>query len=167
MSSKTDLLLAVRAGNLARVRQVLDQGVAIDDSDDEPGLLVGIACFLGHVPILRELALRGAMVDFPDNSAASSPLNMAIQGGSREAVRALIELGVELPEGLDCGLTPQEITLAQWVALRDGLSRDAVASQKHLETTDIYEIVMDGSHDYDCAFPESDGHSATGDGFGR
>lgn len=166
MSSKTELLLAVRSGNLARVRQVLDQGVAIDDSDDEPGLLVGMACFLGHVPIVRELALRGAVVDFPDNSVASSPLNMAIQGGHREAVRTLLELGVELPEGLDCGLTSQEITLAQWVALRDGLSRDVAAQQKQLETTDIYEIVMDCSHDYDTAFPESDRHPAAGNRFG-
>jgi ankyrin repeat protein len=157
MSSKTDLLLAVRAGNLTRVRQVLDQGVAIDDSDDEPGLLVGMACFLGHVPIVRELVSRGAVVDFPDNSVASSPLNMAIQGGNREAVRALLELGVELPEGLDCGLTPQEISLAQWVALRDGLSRDAVERQKQLEKTDIYEIVMDCDHSFDSDFPEPDG----------
>lgn len=157
MTNRTELLLAVRSGNLERVRQVLDQGVSVDDeTDSEPGLIVGMACFMGHLSIIRELFSRGAQVDFPDNSVPSSPLNMAIQGRNREAVRTLLELGVTLPEGMNCGLSPQEITLAQWIALRDGLSRDALEQEKHLAETEIYEIVMDGDRAIDTSVLESD-----------
>ena len=122
MSGQLKLIKAIRSGQLAEVNAVLDTGeaVEIDDGMGDPGLPLGIACFMGFVDIVRALAARGAKVNLPDNSIQTSPLNMAVRGGRTEVVRALIELGTELPDGFKVGLSDSEIFLAQLKAQRDG-----------------------------------------------
>lgn len=114
-----ELLKAIRAGRLQDVKAALDAGIAIDD-EGQPGFALGMACFLGHADIVRELALRGAQVNVADNTAVTAPLAMAVRGGRREVVRTLVELGAVVPAGMQTGLGEQELKAAQWVALRDG-----------------------------------------------
>lgn len=143
MANTSDLLLAIRTGRLDRVKTLLDAGVALDDSSEgEPGLALGMACFLGHAGIVGELVRYGAVANLPDNALPTSPLNMAVRGGHKEVVRTLLELGVELPPGMDCGLSEQEITHARWVAFRDGHAPES-AAQAQLETQ-VEEIVLSG-----------------------
>jgi ankyrin repeat protein len=143
MANTSDLLLAIRNGRLDRVKTLLDAGVAIDDpSEGEPGLALGMACFLGHVDIVSELVRRGAIANLPDNALPTSPLNMAVRGKHKEVVRTLLELGVQLPPGMACGLTEQEITHAQWLAFRDGRAPES-AAKADLETQ-VEEIVLSG-----------------------
>jgi len=122
MTSPLDLIKAIRSGRLVDVRAVLDAGVPVELSDGpgDPGLPMGIACFMGFADIVRELAARGANVNLPDNSLPTSPLSMAIRGSRTEVVRTLVELGAIVPVGMKCGLTDQEIILAQWKAQRSG-----------------------------------------------
>ena len=122
MSSPLDLVKAVRSGRLADVKAVLDAGAApeLADGHGDPGLPMGIACFMGFVDIVRELAERGARVNLPDNNLPTSPLNMAIRGRRTEVVRLLVELGAVVPKEMACGLTEQELILAQWKAQRAG-----------------------------------------------
>lgn len=122
MTSQLMLIKAIRGGRLAEVQSALDAGapVTLDDGQGDPGLPMGIACFMGFVDIVRELARRGASVNAADNKAPTSPISMAIRGGRVEVVRTLIELGAVVPDGMQTGLTEQEILLAQWKALRDG-----------------------------------------------
>lgn len=122
MSSQMLLLKAIRAGNLGEVRAALDAGAPAEQAEDQgdPGLPMGMACFMGHVDIVRELFQRGARVNLPDNSAPTSPLAMALRGKRSEVVRTLLELGVDLPPGTETGLTDNEILIAQWKAQRDG-----------------------------------------------
>jgi hypothetical protein len=122
MSSQLVLIKAIRSGKLAEVQAALDAGAEVElaDGQGDPGLPMGIACFMGYADIVRELARRGAAVNRPDNNLPTSPLSMALRGGRTEVVRTLIELGAELPDGMKCGLSEQEIQLAQWKALRDG-----------------------------------------------
>lgn len=119
MSSQMVLIKAIRSGQLAEVRAALDAGAAVElaDGQGDPGLPMGIACFMGLVDIVRELAGRGAAVNLPDNRLPISPLSMAVRGGRSDVVRALIELGAELPAGFNCGLSEPEIQLAQLKAL--------------------------------------------------
>lgn len=124
MANQLDLLHAVRAGRLHDVRAALDAGVSLDD-EGEPGLIMGLACFFGHLAVIRELVARGAPVDLVDNRLPTSPLSMAIRGGRKEVVRLLIELGASVPEGMATGLAEQEITLARWIACRDGYAGTA------------------------------------------
>lgn len=122
MSSQMVLIKAIRSGQLAEVRAALDAGAAVElaDGQGDPGLPMGIACFMGFVDIVRELVGRGAAVNLPDNRLPTSPLSMAVRGGRSEVVRALIELGAELPDGVNCGLSEPEIQLAQLKALGNG-----------------------------------------------
>lgn len=161
MTGNTELLLAIRAGRLSRVVRLLDQGVPLDDPDDgEPGFLLGMACFLGHVDIVRELARRGAVVNLPDNGAPTSPLSMAVRGGHKEVVRALVELGVEPPAGMACGLSEHEVTLAKWIAFRDGrLAESAPPPEVHA----VEEIDLQGCSGTDTMVLESEALRLLGD----
>lgn len=139
MTSPVDLIKAVRSGKLADVRAVLDAGVPVEltDGPGDPGLPMGIACFMGFVDIVRELAGRGAKVNVADNSQPTSPLSMAIRGSRTEVVRALIELGAAVPAGMKCGLSEQEIILAQWKAQRAGLLAPRQDAADHADVEEI------------------------------
>ncbi|MDD2884802.1 MAG: ankyrin repeat domain-containing protein [Dechloromonas sp.] len=141
MSSQLILLQAIRAGRLADVRAALDTGIPVelDDGQGDPGLPMGIACFMGHIDIVRELAARGASVNLDDNRLPTSPLSMALRGKRTEVIRTLLELGAELPENTDCGLSEQEVILAQWQAQRAGLRR---AHHAAVNPADVEEIIM-------------------------
>ena len=134
MSDPLKLIKAIRSGKLAEVRAVLDAGTAVelDDGTGDPGLPMGVACFMGFVDIVRELANRGAKVNLPDNAIQTSPLNMALRGSKTEVVRALIELGMELPDGIKTGLSEHDVLLAQLKAQRAGK-----ATQKTLEALGV------------------------------
>ncbi len=115
MSDPIDLIKAIRTGRLSEVLAALDAGAQVElcDGQGDPGLPLAIACFLGHVDIVRELIIRGAKVNFTDNSEPTSPLSMAFRGGRKEVIRALIELGAEVPAGMQTGLTEPEMMVAR------------------------------------------------------
>ncbi len=116
VSTALDLLKAIRSGRLQEVRDVLDAGTPaeLDDGRGDPGLPLGVACFMGFVDIVRELVSRGAKVNLADNSQPTSPLSMAVRGHRNEVVKVLIEFGAVIPSGMRTGLTDQEIMLARW-----------------------------------------------------
>lgn len=149
MSSQEILIKAIRSGRLSEVRAALDAGAPLEASEaGEAGLPMGMACFLGHVDIVRELVRRGAPADLPDNSRPTSPLSMAVRGRRSEVVRLLLELGARPPAGMQTGLSGHDIKLAQWKALRDACDGAAEAT--------IEEIVMVGRADTDTQILEAD-----------
>lgn len=124
MSPPVDLIKAIRTGLLSEVIAALDAGaqVELNDGHGDPGLPLAMACFMGHAEIVRELAIRGAKVNFADNTLPTSPLAMAIRGGKTEVIKVLIELGAEIPPGTKTGLNDQELMLARWKAQHFGAS---------------------------------------------
>ena len=118
MSSQDALIKAVRSGHLVEVLAALDAGapVEINDGQGVPGLPLGIACFMGFPDIVRELVRRGAQVNIADNREPVSPLSMAIRGGKTEVVKLLIELGAEVPAGMQTGLSDQDLAQAKYMA---------------------------------------------------
>lgn len=143
MASVEDLMKAVRSGSLSAVRAALDAGAPVELSDGPgvPGLPLGIACFMGHAKIVRELLERGARVNLPDNRVPVSPLAMAMRGGHTEVVRLLIELGANVPPDMQTGLSTQEVIAAQWQAYRAG-KRNAPPFGASGEVQEVEEIVM-------------------------
>ena len=127
MSTQLLLIKAIRSGRLADVQAALEAGapVELDDGQGDPGLPMGVACFMGFVDIVRELVKRGAKVNLADNRLPTSPLSMAMRGGRTEVFRTLVELGAQVPEGVTGGLTEYEVMLAQWKAQRDGFGAPA------------------------------------------
>ncbi len=116
MNPAIDLLRAIRTGRLHEVRAVLDAGAPVEllDGRGDPGLPLGVACFMGYADIVRELVRRGAKVNTADNTQPTSPLSMAIRGNRTEVVKTLIELGAEVPPNMETGLTKQEMMIARW-----------------------------------------------------
>lgn len=123
-----ELIAAIRAGNLAAVQAALAAGADCDGADDHgvPGLPLRIACFNGQLDIVRELASKGASVT-PDhaNPLADNLVSLAVRGGQKDTVRLLIELGAEVPAGLQTGLSLLELLAAQGVANRSGRDKKA------------------------------------------
>jgi len=116
VSAGIELLRAIRSGRLGDVRRVLDAGapVELDDGRGDPGLPLGVACFMGYVDIVRELVGRGARVNVGNNAQPTSPLSMAIRGNRTDVVKALIELGAVVPPGMKTGLSEQDLMIARW-----------------------------------------------------
>ncbi|KAB2922649.1 MAG: ankyrin repeat domain-containing protein [Dechloromonas sp.] len=152
MSESLDLIKAIRSGQLDAVRSVLDAGVPVElaDGQGDPGLPMGIACFMGFVDIVRELAARGGRVNLADNSLPTSPLSMALRGRRTEVVRTLIELGADIPAGTVTGLSDQEVLVAQWKACR--ASEEKAAGGQPL----VEEIDMVGCFGTDTQVLEAD-----------
>lgn len=141
MSTIADLIKAIRTGKLSEVIAALDAGAEVElhDGPGDPGLPLAIACFMGHPEIVRELGIRGAKINFPDNREPKSPLSMAIRGGKTEVVKVLIELGAEVPPDVQTGLTEQELMLAKWKAQHFGASTSG-ANQAGSDFPDVEEI---------------------------
>lgn len=157
MASVEDLIHAVRSGKLANVRAALAAGapVELDDGGGAPGLPLGIACFMGHVDIVRELVEHGAQVNLADNWEPISPLSMATRGHRTEVIRTLIELGAEVPAGMETGLSPEELAAAQWHAYRIG-RRSAPPVDASGEIPEVEEIVMSKPFGVDTSVLEAD-----------
>ena len=155
MANQQILLNAVRSGQLQAVRAALDAGANVDD-EGEPGLLMGMACFFGHVPVVRELVVRGAKVNVGDNTLPTSPLQMALKGGKKEVVRLLSELGVVLPQGVQTGLTDQEVTVAQWIAFRDGFAQGDAADAADSGVGEVEEIQLSRPSHFDTQLLEAE-----------
>jgi hypothetical protein len=153
MNPILDLLKAIRAGNLTEVRLALDAGAQLE-SPDEPGLAIGMACFYGHLDIVRELVARGAAVNFPDNRMPDSPLSMAVRGCHLEVVRSLIELGAVVPAGMETGLSARELTVAQWMSVRHDRPGSAVDTFPHGAFVEEIEMTCPGF--FDTSVLESD-----------
>lgn len=156
MTTQQDLLKAIRAGRLKYVIRALDAGASPDDAEGgEPGLPLGVACFLGHADIVEALVRRGAAVNLSDNRLPTSPLSMAVRGKHNEVVRTLIQLGARVPDGMETGLDEREVMLAKWIAFRDGYGEKSEADS-HPEAPEFEEIVLQGHSDTDTQALEAE-----------
>jgi ankyrin repeat protein len=156
VSQPVDLIKAIRTGLLSEVIAALDGGAQVElhDGQGDPGLPLAMACFMGHAEIVRELAIRGAKVNFANNMEPTSPLSMALRGGKTEVIKVLVEFGTEIPAGVKTGLTDQELMLARWKAQHFGASQAANNSGSELPV--IEEIQMVGCYGTDTGVLEAD-----------
>ncbi len=147
--SPPDLIKAIRSGALSEVIAALDNGapVEMNDGRGNPGLPLAMACFFGHPEIVRELILRGAKANFPDNRDPTSPLSMAIRAG-KPARMAMIELGAELLPGMETTLSSDDIQQALLKAQQFGF-RSASNVTVNTSFPDIEEIQITGCYGTD------------------
>lgn len=93
---------AVEKGNLKAAMIALDHGGDIEETDihGDPGLPLRIACFKGHIDIVRELIRRGADIHAPNAQGKGGPIRMALRGEHRTIVALLLAHGAEMPDTL-------------------------------------------------------------------
>lgn len=158
MNAAIDLIKAIRTGRLQEVRALLDAGASaeIHDGRGDPGLPLGVACFMGHVEIVRELISRGAKVNAPDNAQPTSPLSMAIRGSRTDVVKALVEMGAEVPPGMKTGLTDQEMMIARWRGRHFGANTAKADHPPGQEQPMFEEIEMIRCYGTDTAVLDAD-----------
>jgi ankyrin repeat protein len=89
-SREDDLLQAVRAGDVAAVKALLDQGVPVDTKFRYDRTPLSFAADRGNVEMVKLLLDRGASVDAEDTFYHSTPLGSAAYKGHAEVVRLLL-----------------------------------------------------------------------------
>lgn len=77
---------AVEKGNLKAAMIALDHGADIEEADihGDPGLPLRVACFRGHIDLVRELIRRGADIHAPNAQGRGGPIRMALRGEHRK-----------------------------------------------------------------------------------
>lgn len=105
--SPSQLIAAIRSGNLPAVSNALDDGANIEETDmhGQPGLPLRTACFSGNLEIVGELICRGANVNAPGSDGPGMPLRLARRAGHPEVIALLIKHGAEVPP--DVPVDPQ------------------------------------------------------------
>jgi ankyrin repeat protein/tetratricopeptide (TPR) repeat protein len=97
---------AVVAGNLERVRSLLETNPSWKDSSDlEGNALVAVAAEKGHAAVLELLLAQGARVN-ATNKTGHSALHAVALTGQREAAALLLEKGADLRARCVRGMTP-------------------------------------------------------------
>jgi hypothetical protein len=129
---------AVRKGDVAAVKTVLDQGVEVDARFRYDRTALSFAADRGHLEIVRMLLERGADVNAKDTFYNATAMVWALDKGHTEIVRALLEKGATGGEGaLQAGIeqdssalvalaidkvrpTPDELSVALASAEKEG-----------------------------------------------
>jgi ankyrin repeat protein len=99
-----DLLRAVDQGDLAKVKDLLENGADINAQSTQ-GTPLSLASFNGQIEIVKFLIEKGADVDVKDN-AGWSPLIWASATNHAEIAKLLIDKGAQINEKNNQGQTP-------------------------------------------------------------
>jgi len=89
------LLAATRKGDLALVKQLLDEGANVNARTRYDSTPLFFACDRGHIEIARLLIERGADLNVKDNFYSATALGWAMSKKHDDIVALLIEKGVD------------------------------------------------------------------------
>jgi hypothetical protein len=140
-----DLWEAVRHGDAATVKSLLDRGADVNARGRYQMTPLFKAAERGDAEIIRLLLERGADVTVKDTFYGATPLTWALDKSHVEAVRALIERGVPgvesvLAQGAEAG----NVELVKIALAKGGLSAEALTNalgaaidEKHPEVADL------------------------------
>jgi len=92
---KEELFAAVRQGDAAAVKALLDKGVDVNTKFRYDATALSYASDRGHLEVVKLLIERKADVNVKDTFYGATPLIWAAQKGHAEIVRALLERGAE------------------------------------------------------------------------
>jgi hypothetical protein len=84
---------AAGAGDVAKVKELLDAGVDVNAANTYGGTALAFACDRGQTEVVNLLLERGADVNAKDRFYGASPLSWAVERGHVEIVRALLAKG--------------------------------------------------------------------------
>jgi hypothetical protein len=85
------LLDAARAGDVGKVRAVLDAGASVNAANRYGVTALGFAAERGHFDVVRLLVERGADVNVVDSFYGSRPVDFALRGGHLDIAVFLLE----------------------------------------------------------------------------
>lgn len=99
VTQTSELMNAVRAGNLDGVLLAIAHGADVEEADMHGyrGLPLRTACFSGHYDIVLALLEHGANVNAPTAEGNGAPLRLARRAKHQHIASLLLERGAELP----------------------------------------------------------------------
>ena len=100
----TDLVMAVRAGNISQVEELNKNGVSVEQYDNQGVTPLMIAALYGHVNLIEWLLRKGARPE-SQNSHGRTALAYALAGGHITIADILLGWGLSLNETSDNGET--------------------------------------------------------------
>ena len=109
----SELLGAIRNGDLEMVKRLLEQGADINKATNSAGdTPLYVASEMGHVDVVTILLERGADINKATNSAGYTPLYVASEAGYEEVVKILLEKGADINKADIDGQTPLMIAVS-------------------------------------------------------
>ncbi len=90
------LMQAIKANNVAQVRQLIASGVDVNAADASGDIPLIMAAYLGHTEITRLLLEASADVGAVDSGMKATALHAAAYAGRSEPARLLIQYGVAI-----------------------------------------------------------------------
>lgn len=92
----TALMKAVKANNPAQVKQLIAQGVNVNETDAGGDAPLVMAAYLGYTDVTRLLLEAGADVGALDPGMKATALHAASYAGRVEPAKLLIQYGIEI-----------------------------------------------------------------------
>ncbi|MDZ4202377.1 MAG: ankyrin repeat domain-containing protein [Gallionella sp.] len=106
----TELVQAVKAGDAAAVRRMLDAGADADSRDGNRDTLLMLAAHAGDLPMVRLLLQSGADVNATGehgwSALARAAYNADLKRGFADVVQALVEAGANVEAAIGYGVRP-------------------------------------------------------------
>jgi ankyrin repeat protein len=96
---------AAKAGDVAKVRQLLANGAKVDAREEDGWTPLHWAAFEGQADVVRVLLAAGAKVDARSESG-KTPLHRAAWRGHADVVKVLLAAGAKVDARHKYGLTP-------------------------------------------------------------
>lgn len=121
-----ELRRAASAGDVAKVRALLDAGADPNAGNRYGATALSFACDKGHAEVVKLLLERGARVDVKDTFYNSTPVVWAAMKGHAEVLRALLEKGADAPTALSTAVMSGHPAAVKVVLDRGGLPADAL-----------------------------------------
>ena len=112
-SDVTPLYRASRFGKQEAGQVLLDCGADINAGGNECQTPLSGALFKGRFEFARVLIQRGAKINFHNKSTGKTPLHLAAERASTQAVRLLLEHGADVNARDKHGLYPSQLTRQQ------------------------------------------------------
>ena len=91
-----ELRRAASAGDLAKVKELLDKGVDVNAANQYGGTALAFACDKGRTEVVKLLLERGANPNTKDTFYNFTPIGWAAQKGHGEIIRLLLDKGAEV-----------------------------------------------------------------------
>ena len=95
-SSSQELSIAVRAGDPARVKALLDAGTDVNSRDPLGGTALLDACWMGNSEIVTLLLAHGADVNAVHRESGATPLKYAVLTARPKVVEQLLAAGADV-----------------------------------------------------------------------
>ena len=92
----TTLMQAVKANNVALVKNLIEQGADVNELDANEDAPLVMAAYEGYTEIVRLLLAAGADVAAVDPGMKATALHAAAYAGRTDAARLLIAYGIDL-----------------------------------------------------------------------